>query len=66
MHKDFKESRVSAFVCDLTVDDLMKEIPPSSIDIVTMVFKWKLESISLRAYWTSVRSCSLINNCIST
>ena len=53
--KDFKESRVSAFVCDLTVDDLMKEIPPSSIDIVTMVFKWKLESISLRAFWTSVR-----------
>ena len=53
--KDFKESRVSAFVGDLTVDDLMKEIPPSSIDIVTMVFKWKLESISLRAFWTSVR-----------
>ncbi|KAF3964720.1 hypothetical protein CMV_011014 [Castanea mollissima] len=38
MHKDFKESQVSAFVCDLTVDDLIKEIPPSSIDIVTMIF----------------------------
>lgn len=38
MHKDFKESQVSAFVCDLTVDDLSKEISPSSIDIVTMIF----------------------------
>ena len=45
MHKDFKESQVSAFVCDLTVDDLSKEISPSSIDIVTMVFKRKLQSI---------------------
>jgi hypothetical protein len=26
MHKDFKESWVSAFVCDLTVDDLSKQI----------------------------------------
>ncbi|XP_062159706.1 uncharacterized protein LOC133867048 [Alnus glutinosa] len=38
MHKDFKESRVSAFACDLTVDDLSKQISTSSIDIVTMIF----------------------------
>lgn len=39
-HKDYTESRVNAFVCDLTSDDLTKEIPPSSVDIVTMVFEW--------------------------
>ncbi|XP_059455548.1 uncharacterized protein LOC132185777 isoform X2 [Corylus avellana] len=38
MHKDFKESQVSAFVCDLTVDDLSKQISTSSVDIVTMIF----------------------------
>ncbi|XP_015972270.1 uncharacterized protein LOC107495618 isoform X1 [Arachis duranensis] len=37
-HEDFKESRVRAFVSDLTVDDLCKEILPSSVDIVTMIF----------------------------
>ncbi|MED6133889.1 hypothetical protein PIB30_032461 [Stylosanthes scabra] len=37
-HEDFKESRVRAFVTDLTVDDLCKEILPSSVDIVTMIF----------------------------
>ncbi|KAK7290964.1 hypothetical protein RIF29_05781 [Crotalaria pallida] len=37
-HEDFKESHVSAFVSDLTVDDLCEEIPPSSVDIVTMIF----------------------------
>ncbi|XP_027330710.1 uncharacterized protein LOC113846524 isoform X2 [Abrus precatorius] len=37
-HEDFKESHVSAFVFDLTADDLCKEILPSSIDIVTMIF----------------------------
>ncbi|KAJ7958379.1 Methyltransferase [Quillaja saponaria] len=37
-HKDFKETSVSAFVCDLTVDDLSKQIPPSSVDIITMIF----------------------------
>lgn len=36
-HEDFKESRVHAFVSDLTADDLCKEIMPSSVDIVTMV-----------------------------
>lgn len=35
-HKDYLETCVSAFVCDLTVDDLSKEISPSSVDIVTM------------------------------
>ncbi|KAG5244117.1 hypothetical protein OIU76_009020 [Salix suchowensis] len=37
-HKDYLETCVNAFVCDLTVDDLSKEIPPSSVDIVTMIF----------------------------
>lgn len=38
MHKDFKENQISPFVCDLTIDDLNQQIPPSSIDIVTMIF----------------------------
>ncbi|XP_004498868.1 uncharacterized protein [Cicer arietinum] len=38
MHEDFKESHVHAFVSDLTADDLCKEITPSSVDIVTMIF----------------------------
>ncbi|KAJ1442826.1 S-adenosyl-L-methionine-dependent methyltransferase [Sesbania bispinosa] len=38
MHEDFKESQVHAFVSDLTADDLCKEILPSSVDIVTMIF----------------------------
>lgn len=37
-HKDFTENRVSAFVCDLTVDDLSEHISPSSVDIITMIF----------------------------
>ncbi|KAI9107126.1 hypothetical protein K1719_022654 [Acacia pycnantha] len=37
-HKDYKESCASAFISDLTVDDLNKEISPSSVDIVTMIF----------------------------
>ncbi|CAK7352894.1 unnamed protein product [Dovyalis caffra] len=37
-HKDYLETRVGAFVCDLTVDDLSKDISPSSVDIVTMIF----------------------------
>lgn len=37
-HKDFTETRVSAFVCDLTVDDLSKQISPASVDVVTMIF----------------------------
>lgn len=38
-HKDFTDSRVSAFVCDLTIDDLSKQISSSSVDIVTMVYE---------------------------
>ncbi|KAK4793001.1 hypothetical protein SAY86_023436 [Trapa natans] len=38
LHKDFTESHIRAFVCDLTVDDLNEHIPPSSVDIVTMIF----------------------------
>ena len=41
-HKDFKESHIKAFVFDLTVDDLCKEISPFSVDIVTMVSEWQL------------------------
>ncbi|KAJ4951302.1 hypothetical protein NE237_028134 [Protea cynaroides] len=37
-HKDFMEGSINAFVCDLTVDDLGKDIQPSSVDIVTMIF----------------------------
>ncbi|KAM6559284.1 hypothetical protein CsatA_028523 [Cannabis sativa] len=37
-HKDFNDSHVSAFVCDLTSDDLTDHISPSSVDIVTMIF----------------------------
>ncbi|CAM8970520.1 unnamed protein product [Rhodiola kirilowii] len=37
-HKEFMESRVNAFVCDLTVDDLSAHISLSSVDIVTMIF----------------------------
>ncbi|XP_021597417.1 uncharacterized protein LOC110603801 isoform X2 [Manihot esculenta] len=37
-HKDYKDTQVRAFVCDLTVDDLNKEISPASVDIVTMIF----------------------------
>ncbi|XP_052169828.1 uncharacterized protein LOC127814292 isoform X2 [Diospyros lotus] len=37
-HKDFNGNRVNAFVCDLTTDDLSKQISPSSVDIVTMIF----------------------------
>lgn len=36
-HKEFNESRVAAFVCDLTADDLSNHISPSSIDVVMMV-----------------------------
>ncbi|XAR69940.1 tRNA(Thr) (cytosine(32)-N(3))-methyltransferase [Bertholletia excelsa] len=37
-HKDFMETRVNAFTCDLTADDLSKQISPYSVDIVTMIF----------------------------
>nr|XP_043624434.1 uncharacterized protein LOC122596003 isoform X2 [Erigeron canadensis] len=37
-HKDFKEAKINAFACDITSDDLVNHIPPSSVDIVTMIF----------------------------
>ncbi|XP_071919546.1 uncharacterized protein [Coffea arabica] len=37
-HKEFNEGQINAFVCDLTVDDLSEQIPPSSVDAVTMIF----------------------------
>ncbi|KAI3855589.1 hypothetical protein MKX03_006627 [Papaver bracteatum] len=38
LHKEFTSDRVNAFVCDLTADDISEQIPPSSVDIVTMIF----------------------------
>lgn len=57
-HKDFMESQVNVFVCDLTADDLSKQISPSSVDVVTMVFSvkfgnlcfWKTEKIVYPTY----------------
>ncbi|KAI7753570.1 hypothetical protein M8C21_003362, partial [Ambrosia artemisiifolia] len=37
-HKDFNESKMNAFACDLTSDNLLNHIPSSSVDIVTMIF----------------------------
>ncbi|KAL9230397.1 hypothetical protein vseg_005758 [Gypsophila vaccaria] len=37
-HKEYTETFINAFVCDLTSDDLSKQIAPSSVDIVTMIF----------------------------
>ncbi|XP_071742050.1 uncharacterized protein [Rutidosis leptorrhynchoides] len=37
-HKDFEESKINAFACDLTSDELVNHVPPSSVDIVTMIF----------------------------
>nr|GEW18985.1 methyltransferase-like protein [Tanacetum cinerariifolium] len=37
-HKDFQESKINAFPCDITTDDLLNHVPPSSVDIVTMIF----------------------------
>ncbi|XP_022142829.1 uncharacterized protein LOC111012843 isoform X2 [Momordica charantia] len=37
-HKDFNESRIAAFVCDLTADNLSNHVSPSSIDVVMMIF----------------------------
>ncbi|KAF3447285.1 hypothetical protein FNV43_RR12467 [Rhamnella rubrinervis] len=56
-HKDFTEAHVSAFVCDLTVDDLTDHIPPSSVDIVTMIF---VLSAVPREDAASVTECSKI------
>ncbi|KAL7212451.1 hypothetical protein ACSBR2_015191 [Camellia fascicularis] len=46
-HKDFMETRVNAFVCDLTADDLSPHISPSSVDIVTMLTFKKIFMLSL-------------------
>ncbi|XP_078427730.1 S-adenosyl-L-methionine-dependent methyltransferases superfamily protein [Wolffia australiana] len=43
-HKDYREDRMNAFVCDLTADDLSDKIKPSSVDVVTLVFM--LSSVS--------------------
>lgn len=37
-HKEYADTCINAFVCDLTSDDLGNHIAPSSVDIVTMIF----------------------------
>ncbi|MBA0665650.1 hypothetical protein Goklo_002137 [Gossypium klotzschianum] len=37
-HAEFKEDRVNAFLCDVTVDNLLERINPSSVDVITMIF----------------------------
>lgn len=37
-HEDYNPERIKAFQCDLTEDDLSREIPADSVDLVTMVF----------------------------
>ncbi|KAK9164888.1 hypothetical protein Scep_000079 [Stephania cephalantha] len=37
-HESFREDRVSAFVCDVTSEDLCEKITPSSVDVVTLIF----------------------------
>ncbi|KAE8715102.1 serine/threonine-protein kinase HT1-like [Hibiscus syriacus] len=37
-HAEFKDDRVNAFVCDVTVNSLLERIKPSSIDVVTLIF----------------------------
>ncbi|XWS12101.1 hypothetical protein CRYUN_Cryun37aG0061500 [Craigia yunnanensis] len=36
-HVEFRGDRVNAFVCDVTVDNLLKRINPSSVDVITLV-----------------------------
>ncbi|KAL6502037.1 hypothetical protein OROGR_027170 [Orobanche gracilis] len=45
MRKDFTETRVNAFVCDLTIDDLSVHVAPSSVDIVTMISPEKMPKV---------------------
>ncbi|KAI5058940.1 hypothetical protein GOP47_0025259 [Adiantum capillus-veneris] len=37
-HKDYTESRIHAFVCDVTTEDLTLSVPALSVDIATLVF----------------------------
>ncbi|TYI31535.1 hypothetical protein ES332_A05G457400v1 [Gossypium tomentosum] len=37
-HAEFKEDRVNAFLCDVTVDNLLEKINPSSVDVITLIF----------------------------
>lgn len=37
-HREFTDTRINAFVCDLTSDNLSQHIAPASVDLVTMVF----------------------------
>nr|KJB74841.1 hypothetical protein B456_012G010500 [Gossypium raimondii]KJB74844.1 hypothetical protein B456_012G010500 [Gossypium raimondii] len=37
-HAEFKEDRVNAFLCDVTVDNLLERINPSSVDVITLIF----------------------------
>ncbi|KAL2462446.1 S-adenosyl-L-methionine-dependent methyltransferase superfamily protein [Forsythia ovata] len=37
-HSNFTEDRINVFLCDVTNDDLTKNVLPSSIDVVTLIF----------------------------
>jgi methyltransferase-like protein 6 len=37
-NKQYSEERVNAFVCDITKDALVDNVPESSVDIVTLIF----------------------------
>ncbi|KAA3484714.1 patatin-like protein 2 isoform X2 [Gossypium australe] len=37
-HAEFKEDWVNAFLCDVTVDNLLERINPFSIDVITLIF----------------------------
>lgn len=37
-HSEFREERVNAFVCNVVNDDLSRNVNPSSVDVVTLIF----------------------------
>ncbi|XVF74365.1 hypothetical protein PTKIN_Ptkin13bG0104800 [Pterospermum kingtungense] len=37
-HVEFREDRINAFVCDVTVDNLLERINPSSVDVISLIF----------------------------
>lgn len=37
-HQLYDENRINAFVCDITNEEALNEIPKSSVDIVTLIF----------------------------
>ncbi|QDZ19934.1 S-adenosyl-L-methionine-dependent methyltransferase [Chloropicon primus] len=37
-HEKYDEARINAFVCDVTSDDLLDNVPAGSVDITTLIF----------------------------